>query len=172
MKRLLVISAFLTACLLAGAQTRSYSDNANSTCIVGLETYFFGVEGSLNIQAGGRTVNFRMGEGKIWADDVLLETCEGPTVIGAHDFTGDRSPELVVARRTDNDLSVKVYGYVHDAWTCIGRAGSAAKGVRDIRVFRQALTIRNYETNALYTWTWRGGQFEFKSSDGSGDPTL
>lgn len=170
MKRLLFIPLFFLAGLLCRAQTRSYTDNATSTFIIGLESYFYGSEGSLNVRRGDRTVLFQLSGGKVEADHVLLEAGEGATVIGSHEFTGDHSPEVVVGRQTADSLHLRVYSYDKGVWKCIGHLGAGGDGIREARVFRQAVTIRNHRTNVLYTWTWRAGQFDFKASDGSPDP--
>ena len=170
MKRIACIILLFSACLLAGAQTRTYTDNANNTFVVGLQSYFYGDSGSLGIQIGARMVTVRLSDGSVWAGDHLLEEGEGQTVIGTNDFSGDREPELVVARRKGKALSVKVYRLSGREWVCMGQIGAEGDGLRDVRVFRQAMTIRNYATGVLYTWTWRGGRFDFKSSDGSPEP--
>ena len=170
MKRVTLILVLFAACLHLQAQTRSYADNATSTFVVGLQSYFFGDNGTLGVTMVGRTASVRLEEGKVWVDGVLLEEGDGQTLVGAHDFTGDNQPELVVAHRTEERLSAKIYRLSGKDWLCIGHVGAGGAGVRDIRVFRQALTIRNYDSGVLYTWTWRGGRFDFKSSDGSPEP--
>ena len=170
MKRVVLILVLFAACVSLRAQTRSYADNATSTFVVGLQSYFFGDNGTLGVTIGGRSASVRLGAGRVWVDDILLEEGGGETLVGAHDFTGDNQPELLVARREDGRISAKIYRLSGKEWLCIGNAGAGGTGVRDIRVFRQAMTIRNYDSGVLYTWTWRGGHFDFKSSDGSPEP--
>lgn len=170
MKRVALILVLFAACMHLRAQTRSYEDNATSTFVVGLQHYFFGDNGTLGVSLGGRTASVRLEEGKVWVDDFLLEEGGGQTLVGAHDFTGDNQLDLLVAHRTADRLSAKIYQLSGKDWLCIGHMGAGGEGVRDIRVFRQAMTIRNYSSDVLYTWTWRGGRFDFKSSDGSPEP--
>ena len=167
MKTQLFIPLFFLASLLCGAQTRTYTDNATSAFVIGLESYFYGNEGSLNVKRGDRTVLFQLSEGKVQADHLLLEEGKGATLIGSHEFTGDATQELVVGRLQADSLHVRVYGYDKGVWKCIGHMKAGGDGVREARVFRQAVTIRDHRTGVLYTWTWRGSRFAFKASDGS-----
>ena len=165
MKRFLGIFILMLAGVAASAQIKSYQDNETSTFIIGLDSYFYGQSGSLGFSVKGKDIRAAVFEGTVTVnDEVLEEVGEGDIVIGTHDFTGDRQVELVVARRTEDTL------YAGE-WKVIGRVGAADQGAREIRVFRQAFTIRNKRTNALYTWTFHAPKFDFKSSDGCEDPT-
>jgi hypothetical protein len=172
MKRLFGIIILMLACVAASAQIKSYKDNETSTFVIGLDSYFYGQNGSLGFSVKGKDIRAAIFEGTVYVnDDVLEEVGDGDVVIGTHDFTGDRQVELVVARRTDDTLYANVYKFAGGEWKVIGRVGAADKGAREIRVFRQAFTIRNKRTDALYTWTFHAPKFDFKSSDGSPDPT-
>ena len=166
MKRVIGLLA-LVAALSAHAQVRTYTDNASKTFVVGLDSYFFGASGALDFQLGGASRQAAVENGTVKVDGALLEDGSGDTVIGVHDFTGDRTPELVVARRNGDTLSANVYAFSQGAWKKIGRIGAA--GCTEIRVFRQVFSIRSGE--ALYSWTWHAPKFDFKASDGSADPT-
>lgn len=172
MKRLFSTIILTAACFLCGAQTRTYSDNASKTFIIGLESYFYGAGGSLDFQVGKTECRATVSDGSVSVNDVLLESGSGDTVIGIHDFTNSGSPELVVARRSGNTLSAGVYAWDGDSWKRIGRVGAEGEGVSDIRVFRQAVTIKNRTSGVLYTWTWHTDKFDFKASDGSAEPLL
>ena len=56
-------------------------------------------------------------------------------------------------------------------WEQIGTVG-ARGDVEEIRVFRQALTVKDKTSGTLYTWTCHDGRFDFKSSAGGPDPAL
>ena len=170
MKRLLSISILFLA-ITVSAQVRTYQDNETATFIIGLDSYFYGESGSLGFNVGGIDVSVSVQDGAVSINGTALEEAEAETIIGIHDFTGDRQAELVVARRTDEMLYATVYQLMADGWRVIGRVGAADEGAREIRVFRQALTIRNKRTDAFYTWTFHAPEFDFKSSDGSEDPT-
>lgn len=150
--------------MATAAQTRTYSDNASKTFIIGLEDYFYGEHGSLEVSGSSVSLN----NGMVSAGSAVLEDGARDCVIGAHDFTGNKAPELVVARRTDGKVTANVYTLNDGKWLKIGRVGAA--GAAEIRVFRQVISIRSGE--ALYSWTWHGAAFDFKSSDGSAEPVL
>lgn len=170
MKQVYAILFFLLLCLGAGAQTRTYSDNAANTFIFGLDSYFFGESGALDFDLGGQTHQASVAGGAVSVDGTLLpgEKCSAETVIGVHDFTGDRVPELVVARRWEHLLVVTIWDYSNGAWRPVGQM--RAQDGKDVRVFRQVVSIRRGE--ALYSWTWHGNKFDFKASDGSPEPSL
>ena len=161
----------MLATVAASAQIKSYTDNETATFIIGLDSYFYGESGSLGFSVKGKDVRAAVVSGAVTVNDEVLEEGEGQLVIGTHDFTGDRQVELVVARRTEESLYATVYQFGGGEWKVIGRIGAADEGAREIRVFRQAFTIRNKRTNALYTWTFHAPKFDFKASDGSADPT-
>ena len=171
MKRFFGIFIMMLATVAASAQIKSYTDNETATFIIGLDSYFFGESGSLGFSVKGKDVRAAVVSGAVTVNDEVLEEGEGQLVIGTHDFTGDRQVELVVARRTEESLYATVYQFGGGEWKVIGRIGAADEGAREIRVFRQAFTIRNKRTNALYTWTFHAPKFDFKASDGSADPT-
>lgn len=153
------------------AQIRSYNDNVTATFIIGLDSYFFGENGSLGFTVGSGDFRAAIENGEVSVGGAVLEKGQGETVIGTHDFTGDHQVELVVARRTETELTANVYQLKGGSWQQIGRIGAADEGAREIRVFRQAFTIRNKRTDALYTWTFHAPKFDFKSSDNIEDPT-
>lgn len=95
-------------------------------------------------------------------------------VVGIHDFTNDKHPELVIALR---DISGKgkhgdglvVYVLTYDgAWKSVGEIAAFGPDVEECRVFRQVITINDGKT--MYTWTYRGSSFDFRASSGSTDP--
>ena len=169
MKRLALLLLLAWACtaVTGRAQVRSYSDNASKTYIVGLDNYFYGDPGALVFDLDGREVRAAVEGGTVSVDGTtLLQGRQGwETIIGIHDFTGNRAPELVVARRSENALEMGIYPYSGGRWKEIGSIGSSREGVSDIRVFRQVISFR--KGDALHSWTWRENGFEHKSSDGS-----
>ena len=167
MKKLITI-----ICLLAGltafAQMRTYSDNESKTFIVGLESYFYGESGTLDFSIDKADFRASLTSGTVSVNDVELEAGDGPTVIGIHDFTGNRAPDLVVARKKDGGVYANVYTLADGQWKLVGKVGSPEAA--EIRVFRQVLSIRS--GNALRSWTWHGNKFDYKASDGSAEPVL
>ena len=150
----------------ARAQVRTYNDNTTNTFIFGLENYYYGVSGQMDFQVDGKTFQAVVSGGQVLLDGSVLESGGGDAVIGIHDFTGDRVPDLVVARRDGDMLSVCVYQYTSGQWQAVGRLNAPGK---EIRVFRQVVSIR--EGEVLRSWTWHGNRFDFKASDGSEDPS-
>ena len=167
MRKLLCLF-FLLAGITAGAQTRTYTDNASKTFIFGLENYFYGVSGSLDFQLGGKKHHASVDNGVVTADSKQLSEGEADTVVGIHDFTGDKSPELVVASRTDNAVCAVIYTFADGNWKEIGRMVSP--DAKEIRVFRQVVSIRRGDV--LCSWTWHNTQFDYKASDGTPEPSL
>ncbi len=167
MRKLLCI-LFAAALGISGAraQVRTYNDNTTNTFIFGLENYYYGVSGQMDFQAGGKTFQAVVSGSQVLLDGSVLDSGSGDTVIGIHDFTGDREPDLVAARRDGDMLSVVVYRYSSGEWTVAGRLNAPGK---EIRVFRQVVSIRDGEV--LRSWTWHGNRFDFKASDGSADPS-
>ena len=167
MKRLITI-----ICLLAGltayAQMRTYSDNESKTFIVGLESYFFGESGTLDFSIDKASFKASLASGAVSVNGTDLESGEGDTVIGIHDFTGNRAPDLVVARKKDGGVYANVYTFADGKWKLVGKVGSTE--AEEIRVFRQVLSIR--KGSALLSWTWHGNKFDYKASDGSSEPVL
>ena len=171
MKRLFGIFSLLLATFAGFSQTRSYTDNQTDTFIIGLDSYFYGENGSLGFSVRSKDARAVISGNNVLVDGAVLESGAGEVIIGTHDFTGDRQVELVVARRDANSISANIYQFTGGEWSVIGRIGAADSGAREIRVFRQAFTIRNKRTDALYTWTWHAPKFDFKSPDGISDPT-
>ena len=161
MRKLFASLLLLCGCVLvAWAQTRTYSDNASNTFVFGLDSYFFGSAGSLDFTVAGSPVRVSLEGGDVTADGVVLESGNAQTVIGIHDFTGNHEPELMVARRYDATVSAAVYRLEDGRWQLIGQM--VAADAREIRVFRQVVTIRSGDT--LQTWTWHKTQFDYKSN--------
>lgn len=171
MKKIISLLALLFVAVAASAQIKTYADNETATFIIGLDSYFYGDSGSLGFSVKGKDMRAAVLSGTVSINGEVIEEGEGDIVIGTHDFTGDQQVELVVARRSREALYAVVYQYHSGEWKVIGRIGAADEGAREIRVFRQAFTIRNKRTNALYTWTYHAPKFDFKSSDGIDDPT-
>ena len=171
MKKIISLLALLFVAVAASAQIKTYADNETATFIIGLDSYFYGDSGSLGFSVKGKDMRAAVLSGTVSINGEVIEEGEGDIVIGTHDFTGDQQVELVVARRSREALYAVVYQYHSGEWEVIGRIGAADEGARGIRVFRQAFTIRNKRTNALYTWTYHAPKFDFKSSDGIEDPT-
>lgn len=149
----------LLICFTAQAQVRTYSDNASGAFVFGLDSYFYGESGTLDFSVGGVSVKAFLADGAVRIGDSFLESGNGDTLVGIHDFTGDKAPELVVARRSGDSVSAQIYSYASGAWSPIGRMEAAGK---DIRVFRQVVSIRSGEV--LHSWTWHDSQFDYKSS--------
>ena len=167
MKRFTCILLLFVA-VLAQAQVRTYSENASKTFVVGLDSYFYGVSGTLDFEAAGRKSEASLSDGTVAVNGVVLEEGLQNTVIGVHDFTGNHVPELVIARQSAAAVWATVYAYTPDGWILIGKVGS--ENASEIRVFRQVLSIRL--PSAMISWTWHGSQFDFKSSDGSPEPAV
>lgn len=169
MRTLICILCACAAVIGASAQTRNYSSNASGTFVFGLDSYFFGESGVLDFELDGETHQARVSGGEVSVDDTLIpgEKSGWETVIGLHDFTGDRVPELMVARRAEKLLVATVYCHQGGCWHPIGQM--SVRDAQEIRVFRQVVSVRRGE--ALYSWTWHGNKFDFKASDGSAEPT-
>ena len=163
-----LIALFLS--FAASAQVRTYGDMETKTFVIGLSVYYFGDTGTLTLSPGS-TVNLsnnRVASG----GQVLLENAPtGNTLIGAHDFTDDGKPELVIATRGEGMVKAQIYRLSGGTWELIGTVG-ARGDVEEIRVFRQALTVKDKTAGTLYTWTCHNGRFDFKSSSGGPDPAL
>ena len=167
MKKLLTI-IFLMAGLSAYAQMRTYSDNESKTFIIGLESYFYGESGTLDFSIDKADFQASLASGAVSVNGAELESGEGDTVIGIHDFTGNRAPDLVIARRRDGGVYANVYAQTGGEWKMVGKVGSPQ--AEEIRVFRQVISIRS--GSALLSWTWHGNKFDYKASDGSSEPVL
>ena len=154
-----LIPLLLLICLGARAQVRTYSDNASGTFVFGLDSYFYGESGTLDFSLGEASVRVSLADGTVRAGDELLESGSGDTLIGIHDFTGDKAPELVVARRSNDSVSAQIYSFASGAWRSIGQMEAGGK---EIRVFRQVVSIRGGEV--LHSWTWHTDRFDYNSS--------
>lgn len=166
---------FVLLPLAAAAQTRTYGDIESKAFVIGLDQYYFGSSGSLTFKVDKTVYEARIDGGAVTvkcpgAEESRLYDGEGDIIIGIHDFTGDRKPELVVACHREGFLEAEIF-QLDDAAVSIGRIGAEKDSVSEIRVFRQALTIKNHRAGAMYSWTWHNTQFDFKASDGSADPT-
>ena len=160
MKRLFCIILGAVIGLVVVAQTRSYTDNASGTFIFGLENYFYGRSGSLEIQADGKTFNAGVENGDVSVNGAPLEGGMGEVVVGTHDFTGNHIPELVVARRNNGMVCVALYKLSASGWVPLGSTDPVDG--KEIRVFRQVISVRSGET--LHSWTWHGSKFDYKSN--------
>lgn len=165
-KLLCIIIAAALGLSGARAQVRTYNDNTTNTFIFGLENYYYGVSGQMEFQVDGKTFQAVVSGSQVLLDGSVLDSGIGDTVIGIHDFTGNHAPELVAARRDGDRLSVVVYNYAAGQWSAVGHISAPGK---EIRVFRQVISIR--EGDVLRSWTWHGKGFDFKASDGSSDPS-
>ena len=154
-----LIPLLLLICFGARAQVRTYSDNASGTFVFGLDSYFYGESGTLDFSLGEASVRVSLADGTVRAGDCLLESGNGDTLIGIHDFTGDKAPELVVARRNGSSVWATIYTCSAGTWRPIGEIKAEGK---EIRVFRQVLSIRSGEV--LHSWTWHTDRFDYKSS--------
>lgn len=177
MKRLwTILLALLAFSFVAAGQTRTYGDIEQKAFVIGLDQYYFGASGSLTFKISKTVYTARIAGGKVslstanLPESVICEG-EGDVIIGIHDFTGDKKPELVVASRKDGSLFAEIYQLQDKNTASIGRIGASGEGITEIRVFRQAITIKNHKAGAMYTWTWHKKAFDFKASDGSSDPT-
>ena len=167
MRKLLTLTALFLG-LMASAQVRTYGDMETKTFVIGLSYYYFGDEGSLSLSSGVRVV--LAGNRVVSGSQVLLENApEGNTLIGTHDFTDDGVPELLIATRGNGMVKAQVYRQTGQTWTLLGTVGVRGD-VDEIRVFRQAVTVKDRTSGTLYTWTCHGGRFDFKSSAGGPDP--
>ena len=158
------ITRLLCLLLLAGqaafGQTRTYGDTASGTFIFGLENYFFGRSGNLEFQAGGKTFQVCVDNGDVSVDGQSLEGGRGDVVVGIHDFTGNRTPELVVARRNKSLVMLSLYKLSDGQWIPAGHTEPVEGS--EMRVFRQVVSVRS--GNVLHSWTWHGNQFDYKSN--------
>ena len=158
--RKLLLPLLLLLSVAAQAQVRTFSDNASGTFVFGLDSYFYGESGTLDFSVGGTPVRAQLSGGSVRVGNTLLESGSGDTLIGIHDFTGDNAPELVVARRNSSSVWAQIYTCSAGTWRPIGEIKADGK---EIRVFRQVLSIRSGEV--LHSWTWHDSQFDYKSSN-------
>lgn len=160
MKRLLLLLLGTFLCLAASSQTRTYADNESGTFIFGLDSYFYGRSGSLEFKVGNRNYQVTVDNGDVYIDNSALEGGRGEVAVGIHDFTGDRVPELVVARRNNRLVAVSLYILQNGGWIPLGSIDPVEGS--EIRVFRQVISVRNGDV--LHSWTWRDNGFDYKSN--------
>jgi hypothetical protein len=165
MKRFTCILLLFVA-VLAQAQVRTYSENASKTFVVGLDSYFYGEAGSLSFDAAGQSFQASVGADGVFIGDRRLGA-GGDVVIGIHDFTGNRVPELVMATRKEEAIGLWIYALNGSSWSLLKMM--ALHGAKEVRIFRQVVSARRGE--ALCSWTWHGDKFDYKASDGSAEPT-
>ena len=91
-------------------------------------------------------------------------------LVAVHDFSGDGVPEILVAVRGNDHLSVRILDLRSGGKTVLGEMVSQGHGIREARVFRQAVTMKCPQNNVLYTWTCHNGVFDFLSSDHRDNP--
>ena len=179
---------------VAFGQIRTGSDVAAGNFAIGIDNYLHvsaasGGKAAFDFSTRGQAFKAIAEDGTISVGETCLLRHFAPTmtaepaleipaftekaeiIIGIHDFTGNREPELVVALRdrSTEGLVVYVYSFENEAWKAIGTIAAFGPEVRECRIFRQVITIEA-GTN-LYTWTYRGGKFVFRSSTGSKDPS-
>ena len=170
MKRLAVILLSLLP-ILALAQTRTLSDIEAKAYVIGLDSYFYGSPGNLEFDLNDSTVNVNVdGSGVYVGGKRLCAVSGGDILVGTHDFTGNRLPEILVAFRSDGGVKAEIFSWSGSAWRQVGRM--AVPGAQEIRIFRQAVSIKKPSTGALCTWTWHGSVFDFRSSDGAQEPSF
>jgi len=160
MKRLLLLLLGTFLCLAAFSQTRTYADNESGTFVFGLDSYFYGRSGSLEFKVGDRNYQVTVDNGDVYVDNSALEGGRGEVVVGIHDFTGNRVPELVVARRNNKLVAVSLYKLQDGKWIPADSI-DPVEGA-EIRVFRQVISVRN--AAVLHSWTWHGNKFDYKSN--------
>lgn len=165
MKRFTCI-LFLFVAVLAQAQVRTYSENASKTFVLGLDSYFYGEAGSLGFEAAGQSFQASVGAEGVFLGKRRIGD-SGDVVIGVHDFTGNRVPEFVMARRSGESVGIWIYALNGSTWTQLKMI--SVRGAREVRIFRQVISVRQGET--LCSWTWHGDKFDYKASDGSREPT-
>lgn len=178
--------------LAAFGQIRTGSDAAAGNFVIGIDNYLritsaTGGKAGFDFSTGGQAFKAIAEEGNVTVGDTALldhfalalpgrglripAFGEAPEmIIGIHDFTADREPELVVALRDlpAEGLVVYIFSYEKGAWKVLGEIAAYGAGVRECRIFRQVVTIERGE--GLHTWTYRGGKFDYRSNSGSKDP--
>lgn len=165
MKRFFFTLLALCTGILADAQTRTYTDNANGTYVFGLDSYFYGESGSLTFEADGRSFQATVSPEAVTLGGQRLGG-GGDVVIGIHDFTGNHVPEFVMAVRTSGSIGVWIYAFQAGRWSPLKMM--SVRDAKEVRIFRQVLSIRRGEV--LSSWTYHDGKFDYKASDGSVEP--
>ena len=143
----------------------------SKTSVIGLDSYFYGPSGSLDFTIGSQQFQASISGTAITVNGTSLSCGNGEKLVGVHDFTGDNLVELVVGARGSNAVAAYIFQYSGGSWKQIGKIGASGSGVSELRVFRQALTVKDKNSGALHTWTCHNGRFDFKSSAGGADPT-
>lgn len=167
------ISALILALLplLAAAQTRTLSDIEAKAYVIGLDSYIYGSPGNLEFDLGSSTVTVNVdADGVYVGGKRLCGTDGGEILVGTHDFTGNRECEIMVASRSAEGVRADVFSWSGSAWRQVGRM--AVPSASEIRIFRQAVSIKKPSSGALCTWTWHNTAFDFKSSDGEAEPSF
>lgn len=180
LRKILVTAIALMGCILAHGQIRTGSDAASGNFVIGIDNYLklsTASTGSaaFDFSTKGKAFKVITREGCVSVLESgaktpvsVLESSEGmeEMIIGIHDFTNDRQPELVVALRGGESLMLDVLEYDGAGnWKSIGEISASGQGVSECRIFRQVVTVDC--AKGLYTWTYRGGKFQFRGSDGS-----
>ena len=186
MKKIALSLLSVLVAVVASAQIRTGSDIDSKTFVIGLDNYIVGDAGGLGFSIKGTTFKVEVSEGEVSvakgtaktllykdglkvpaAYDYTMPVIKGDFVIGVHDFTGDKLPELVIAVKdaSASGIVAFVLQYKDGKWLSIGEIGAVKGNVNEIRVFRQTITIKNKQSGALYTWTWHKTGFTFKASD-------
>ena len=160
MKKLFFTLLAAFGCLLAAAQTRSYADNASGTFVVGLDSYFYGRTGTLEFRADGKVFQVTVDGGDVSVGSSARDGAQGEVGVGVPEFTGNRVPDLVVARRNNSLVGLTLYTLSGGRWVFAATI-DPIQG-KEIRVFRQVVSIREGET--LHSWTWHGNGFDYKRS--------
>ena len=185
------LKKILVALGIAAGMGTAGTVHAADPFVKGLETYFTFVpatEGaagkSLCVNVSGQEVTVRamargneltvVMEGARESRPVLYRETwsEGDEYqVAVHDFSGDGVPEILVAVRGNDHLSVRILDLRSGGKTVLGEMVSRGHGIREARVFRQAVTMKCPQNNVLYTWTCHNGSFDFLSSDHRDNPS-
>ena len=188
MKKLATFALSVLLGVVCFAQARTNADIDSKTFVVGLDNYIVGETGGLGFNIKSNTFKVDVADGAVsvakgsqkvvlydkglkvpavnsWKMPVL----DGEFVVGVHDFTGDSAQELVIAVKDASGSGIVAFilQYSGGKWISIGEIGAVKGTIKVMRAFRQAMTLKNEKTGALYTWTWHKGGFTFKASDGT-----
>jgi len=92
-------------------------------------------------------------------------------VLGAHDFSGDGQPDLLLGVRDRKGDGLAIFVFRHDGrnWQCIGEMATRGRHITEARVFRQTLSFK--DGAVMHSWTWHGNRFDYLSSDKANDPS-
>lgn len=162
---------FIFVSMLAAAQTRTLSDIEAKAYVIGLDSYFYGSPGNLEFDLGSSTITVNVNSDGVYVGGKRLCTPSGGEIlVGTHDFTGNREPEILIAVKSSEGVRAEIFSWGGSSWRSVGKF--AVPGATEVRIFRQAVSIKKPSTGALCTWTWRGSSFDFKSSDGEGEPSF